>query len=86
MAEVLKRYDFRGPGRPAGTSRWGRYVDGRIYRLDAADLAGVKPTSARSMLSAAASARGLRTRFEVGEDFIVVQAYEPTDDALPQAA
>jgi hypothetical protein len=85
MAEVLKRYDFRRPGRPA-TLDWSRYVDGRIYRLDADDLGGVKPNSARSALSAAASARGLRTRFEVGEDFIVVQAYEPTDDALPQAA
>jgi hypothetical protein len=85
MAEVLKRYDFRRPGRPV-LRDWSPYLDGRIHRLDADDLDGLKPSSARSMLSTAASQRGLRTRCEVGEDFIVVQAYEPTDDALPQAA
>jgi hypothetical protein len=84
MPEVLAHYDFRGPGRRGHD--WGQYLDGRIHRLNAEDLDGMKPGNARERLYAVAAERGLKVQTEVGADFVVVRAYDPADDELSQAA
>jgi len=75
MAEHLAEYDFRRPGRPT-TYPWDTWLDGRIWRITAADRPNATPSGFRQAALSAASRRGLTVRTRIEGETVVIQVIE----------